>query len=52
MVLKLKERVDGSAGKPAAVLTHLHVDIAILAPAMTPGVLHNPEGLERRILYS
>merc|ERR1711936_21524 len=41
----VEDWVDRSFGKSAVVLPHLHVDVTILTPALSPRVLDNPVGL-------
>merc|ERR1719331_923877 len=41
----VEDWVDRAVGQSAVVLTHLHVDVPILTPALSPRVLDNPVGL-------
>merc|ERR1711936_730567 len=41
----VEDWVDRTFGKSTVVLSHLHVDVTILTPALSPRVLDNPVGL-------
>merc|ERR1719331_2071093 len=41
----VEDWVDRAFGQSAVVLTHLHVDVPVLTPALSPRVLDNPVGL-------